>query len=60
MYGKKINIDILSFDRVRDRFGESSDMLLKILTRFKHHYNDEYCNDISVRIHDGEKVYDLD
>ena len=60
MYGEKINIEILSYDRVREKFGKNAEMLPMLLMRFKHNYNDEYCDDISVKIQDGDSIYYLD
>ena len=60
MYGEKINIEILSYDRVREKFGTNADALVELLHDFKHNYDDEYCDDISVKIHDGGKTYYLD
>ena len=61
MYGSKVNIVFEGLEKLRKVFGEEAEndiaILKRILYRFKHNYDNEFCDDITIKIQDGKDIY---
>jgi len=55
MYGEPIHIEIIGLDVIEKNFNNAADMMIKILTRFKHYLNDRYADEIRIEIINGNK-----
>lgn len=64
MYGSKVNIVFEGMEKLRKVFGEEAEndiaILKRILYRFKHNYDNEFCDDITIKIQDGKDIYYID
>ena len=61
MYGSKVNIVFEGLEKLRKVFGEEAEndiaILKRILYRFKHNYDNAFCDNITIEIQDGDDVY---
>lgn len=56
---KNLNIEIIGLDKIYDENKKDVDLLIKILKRLKHVYNDEYFDAIKIVIHHGGSLVEL-
>lgn len=60
MYGDEIYIVFKGLDKLKHSLGDSIEtdisILKTLLYRFKHNYNDLFCNEITVEIQDGNII----
>lgn len=60
MYGSKVNIVFEGIENLRKVFGEEAEndiaILKRILYRFKHNYDNVFCDAITIKIQDGDYV----
>ena len=54
MVGRKIHIQIVGIDVLREKYGDAAEKMLDILQEFKHYCDDEYVNDIQIEIVSGD------
>ena len=50
MVGDPIHIEIIGLDVIRRKFDGSADMIIETLKEFKHNYDDEYADEITIEI----------
>lgn len=64
MYGSKVNIVFEGMEKLRKVFGEEAEndiaILKRILYRFKHNYDNEFCDNITIKIQDCKDIYYID
>ena len=54
MVGDPLHIEIIGLEIIEQKFGDTADMLIKILKRLKHYDDDYYVNDIQIEIVTGD------
>ena len=54
-----IHIEIIGIERVQNKFSNDAEIMLRILKRLKHHYNDKYKSRVKIEIVVGEGRYEL-
>ena len=58
--GRNLNIEIVGLDKIYGKFSKDVDILLESLKDLKHIYNNKYENKISIYVHHGQSVVEID
>ena len=59
MVGRKIHIQIVGIDVLREEYGDAAEKMLEILQEFKHYCDDEFIDDIQIEIVSGDTRINL-
>ena len=56
---EELNVEIIGLDNIYSDYKKDVDLLIKILKRLKHIYNDEYVDVVKIVIHHGNSKVEL-
>lgn len=59
MVGRKVAIEIIGMDRIRDMYPDIAVKMLGILKGFKHYEDDEFVHEITIRLIDGNSEFEI-
>ena len=59
MVGRPVNIEIVGFDVIEQKFDNAAKTMIKILREFKHYEDDEFVNDINIEIVNNNTVINI-
>lgn len=60
MVGRPVNIEIIGFDVIEQKFDNAAKTMTEILREFKHYEDDEFVNDIQINIITDNTVISID
>ena len=59
MVGRPVNIEIVGFDVIEQKFDNAAKTMIEILREFKHYEDDEFVNDINIEIVNNNTVINI-
>ena len=59
MVGRPVNIEIIGFDVIEQKFDNAAKTMIEILREFKHYEDDEFVNDINIEIVNNNTVINI-